>query len=235
MVTKELVSIIKSYMQQVPQVHILCRRCLETQRWQGNILSMIADAAFTSTGLNYFLTVVPAVLLFNQIFLETGRLPTTEQLCHIPEAELQTVWKNRRSWQVAQNICAYLTSRRQAGCEDDREALRSWATDSSLAEWKNDPIGSINGVGINTFQYLRMMGGIDTVMPDKIVKKILGKIHNEAGIDIPYTDMEFITYVEQLAPRTGYRAIEFCWMTWLVQSEAALMETNKYTSILENI
>jgi hypothetical protein len=33
-------------------------------------------------------------------------------------------------------------------------------------KWWEDPVGSIKGVGLVTFQYLRMMGGVDTVMPD---------------------------------------------------------------------
>jgi len=38
---------------------------------------------------------------------------------------------------------------------------------AKLENWREDPIGRIKGVGLITFQYLRMMGGIDTVMPDK--------------------------------------------------------------------
>lgn len=36
-----------------------------------------------------------------------------------------------------------------------------------------DPIGSIKGVGLTTFQHLRMMGGINTVMSNKIVKRAI--------------------------------------------------------------
>jgi len=43
-------------------------------------------------------------------------------------------------------------------------------------------IGRIKGVGLVTFQYLRMMGGIDTVMPDKIVKGVINKILVKARI-----------------------------------------------------
>jgi len=38
-----------------------------------------------------------------------------------------------------------------------------------------------------------------------------------------------------LAPQTGYRAIELCWMTWLVQSEAGLSRTEKYAELLPKI
>jgi hypothetical protein len=50
--------------------------------------------------------------------------------------------------------------------EDDKSALRTWAANARLENWWEDPIGSIKGVGLVTFQYLRMMGGVDTVMSD---------------------------------------------------------------------
>ena len=80
-----------------------------------------------------------------------------------------------------------------------------------------------------------MMGGVDTVMPDKIVKKVIYEILDMAGIERPAGDLEFIRMVERLAPSTGYRAIELCWMTWLVQSEAGLSRTEKYAELLPKI
>ena len=87
---------------------------------------------------------------------------------------------------------------------------------SRLDTWQSDPIGRINGVGINTFQYLRMMAGIDTLMPDKI-------------------DIDFVRLAERIAKQTGYKAIELCWMTWLIQSEAGVARIKKYSRVLERI
>ena len=72
-------------------------------------------------------------------------------------------------------------------------------------------------------------------MPDKIVKKVIYEILDMAGIEHPAGDLEFIRMVERLAPATGYRAIELCWMTWLVQSEAGLSRTEKYADLLPKI
>jgi len=72
---------------------------------------------------------------------------------------------------VARETAAYLASLKQIYGLDDRAALIHWARHAQLYGWEQDPIGSISGVGINTYQYLRMMGGVDTVMPDKIVKE----------------------------------------------------------------
>lgn len=230
-----LKKIVAGYMAQVPMVHEHCNRCLAVARWHGSAVLMVVDAAFDSIGLNYFQSVVPKVELFRQKFVETGRITSLEALATYNDTELRDIWKNRRSWKVAQETAAYLASLKKKQRLDDRAALIQWARQAPLFMWKEDPIGKINGVGINTYQYLRMMGGIDTVMPDKIVKKVIFEILDRAGIERPQTDTDFILMLEELAPHTGYRAIELCWMTWLVQSEAGLSRTEKYASLLSQI
>jgi hypothetical protein len=80
-----------------------------------------------------------------------------------------------------------------------------------------------------------MMAGIDTVMPDKIVKRVIGKMLEQADINMPQKDYDFIKQVESIAQRTGYKATELCWMTWLIQSEAGLTRVKKYADILPKI
>jgi len=222
-------------MSRVPMVHEHCDRCLAAARWHGNAVLMVVDAAFDSIGLNYFQSVVPRVELFRLQYVETGLINSMEDLAMTEGTELKNIWRNARSWKVAREIAAYLASLKQEHQMDDRQALIHWARQSPLEGWQKDPIGSIKGVGINTYQYLRMMGGIDTVMPDKIVKKVIYEILDRAGIEHPRTDIDFVLQLERLAPLTGYRAIELCWMTWLVQSEAGLSRTEKYASLLPQI
>jgi hypothetical protein len=54
--------------------------------------------------------------------------------------------------------------------------------------------------GLIAFQYLRMMGGVDTVMPDKIVKRVINEILVKAGLE-PVNDdnIEFIRKAEEIA------------------------------------
>jgi hypothetical protein len=80
-----------------------------------------------------------------------------------------------------------------------------------------------------------MMGGIDTVMPDKIVKKVLNEILEKAGLKKIENDMHFILKIEEIAKETGYRPIELTWMTWLIQSEGDKIRMNKYKFILDLI
>ncbi|KXA88902.1 hypothetical protein AKJ62_04230, partial [candidate division MSBL1 archaeon SCGC-AAA259D14] len=96
--------------------------------------------------------------------------------------------------------------------------------------------GKIYGVGLTTYQYLRMMGGVDTAMPDKVVKRVIGKILEEAGQNMPTEDdIEFVETVDRIAFLTGYRTIELCWMTWLVQSEGEKIRMEKYGDVLGRI
>jgi hypothetical protein len=230
-----LKKIVDSYMKQVPMVHEHCDRCLESKRWHGDAMLMVIDAAFDSIGLNYFQSVVPKVELFRKEYIETGMISTFEELVLLDIAKVQNIWKNRRSWIVARETAAHLATIKNRYKLDDRAALIRWAKNAPLIDWQKDPVGRINGVGINTYQYLRMMGGIDTVMPDKIVKRVIFEILTKARMDLPQTDIDFVLLVEDLAPHTGFRAIELCWMTWLIQSEAGLSRTEKYAGLLPQI
>jgi hypothetical protein len=226
-----LQEIVDSYMQKVIGLKEHCDRCLKTERWGGSVVLMVVDAAFTSIGLNYFTAVVPKVEEFNKKFVESKKINNLKELANANIEELRTVWKNKRSWNIAKEIASYLSTL----SNDDKIALRFWASNAKLENWKEDPIGKIKGVGIVTFQYLRMMGGVDTVMPDKIVKRVINEILVKAGLEPVNDDMKFIRKAEEVALACGYRPIELCWMTWLIQPEGKLMRMEKYSKILPKI
>jgi len=223
--------IVDSYMQKVSGLKEHCNRCLRTERWGGSVVLMIVDAAFTSIGLNYFTAVVPKVEEFNRKFVENGRIRNLKDLKEADIDELRSIWRNNRSWIIAKEIASYLSSL----SEDDKAAIRAWAGNASLEKWREDPIGRIKGVGLITFQYLRMMGGIDTVMPDKVVKRVINEILVKAKLEPVNDEVEFIRKAEEVALRCGYRPIELCWMTWLIQPEGKMMRMEKYSSILSKI
>ncbi|MEM3055696.1 MAG: hypothetical protein QW639_00510 [Candidatus Bathyarchaeia archaeon] len=226
-----LKSIVDGYMQKVSGLKDHCSRCLRTERWGGSVVLMVVDAAFTSIGLNYFTAVVPGVEEFNKELVENGRIRNLKELAEADMNELRKVWRNKRSWFVAKEIASYLSTL----SEDDRVALRTWARNARLENWRGDPIGRIKGVGLITFQYLRMMGGIDTVMPDKIVKRVINEILERAGLEHVDDDIEFIKKAEELALACGYRPIELCWMTWLIQPEGKMMIMEKYSNVISKI
>jgi len=226
---------VDSYMQQVPEVSDYIERCLRTERWDGNVVLMVVDASFTSIGLNYFRSVVPRVEQFRQEYVETGRIKTVEDLVAADTKELERIWKNKRSWHMAKSVACYLAGIKKEKGLDDKQAFIYWAKNARLDNWEENPIGKIKGVGINSYQYLRMMGGIDTVMPDKIVKRVIAEMLARANVEMPSTDIEFVKFVERMAPDVGYKAIALCWMTWMIQSEAGMSRMKKYASLLPKI
>ncbi|MBC7112511.1 MAG: hypothetical protein H5T34_00575 [Candidatus Methanomethyliales bacterium] len=226
-----LKEILDCYMEKVSGLKEHCDRCLRTERWGGSVVLMVVDAAFTSIGLNYFTAVVPKVEEFNKKFVESEKIKDLRGLAKAELDELRSVWKNKRSWHIAKNIASYLSTL----SKNDKTALRTWAKNAKLESWREDPIGRIKGVGLITFQYLRMMGGIDTVMPDKIVKRVVNEILVKAGIEPVNDNMEFIKKVEEVALNCGYRPIELCWMTWLIQPEGKIMRMEKYSGLLSKI
>jgi len=107
---------------------------------------MVVDAAFTSIRLNYFTAVVPKVEGFSKKFVENGRIENLRELAEADINELSKVWKNRRSWIIAKGIASYLSTL----SEDNKTALRAWASNARLEGWREDLIGRIKGVGLVT-------------------------------------------------------------------------------------
>ena len=228
---EKLKTIVDAYMKKVSGIKEHCERCLRTERWNGKVVLMVVDAAFTSIGLNYFTAVVPKVQEFDARFVEPQIIRGLKDLAEADIDTLTTVWKNRRSWAVAKEVSHRLSNINH----DDRTALRSWARNANLEDWKNDLIGSVKGVGLATFQYLRMMGGVDTVMPDKIVKRVINGILKKAGYEPITDDIKFVKKAEEIALHCGYRPIELCWMTWLIQTEGGIPRIKKYSRLLQEI
>lgn len=217
-----LKSILDSYIKLAPDAKLYSDQCLNITRWDGNIVLIIMDAAFTSTGLHYFNAVVPGLNRFKTSFIETGKVLSIDDIYTINERDMSDIWRNNRTWHVAISIINVLSYIKQNNNLSDSEAFKYWADTSNLNNWQANPIGRIRGVGINTFQYLRMMGGIDTVMPDRIVKRVFAEIMSGTDIAFPSMDIEFIHFVEHIAEMTGYRANELCWMAWLLQKVKAV-------------
>jgi len=233
---KDLPQVVDAYMSRTTGIKEHCARCLRTERWGGSVVLMIVDAAFTSIGLNYFTAVVPKVMKFKEELVDCGEVKELESLSSLSEKEVEHIWRNKRSWQAAKSVASYLYEIGKAEGMGEREAFRFWAANSQLESWREDPIGKISGVGVTTFQYLRMMGGIDTAMPDKIVRRVVRQILDEAELDMPTEgDIDLVRTIERLSQLSGYRPIEICWMTWLIQPEGKMIRMNKYRNLLGKI
>ncbi|MBN1855743.1 MAG: hypothetical protein JW846_02165 [Dehalococcoidia bacterium] len=233
---QRLRSIVDRYMALCDGLDAHCSRCLATQRWGGSVALMVVDAAFMSIGLNYFTAVVPGVAVYEQQMLKGNVPDSLSQLAELRYEDVAPLWKNRRSWDMAKGVAAHLSSGSLPANATDRDALRLWAGNATTAAWRDDPVGRVKGVGINTYQYMRMMGGVDTSMPDKIVRRVIANIVEEAKVELPVDDdLQLITTIDTIGRATNHRPIELCWMTWMVQSEGKTMRMDKYRELLTRI
>jgi len=173
---------------------------------------------------------------FKEELVDCGKVKDLESLSNLSEEETESIWRNRRSWQAAKSIASYLYELGKTEGLGEQRVFRFWAANSQLEGWREDPIGKISGVGITTFQYLRMMGGVDTAMPDKIVRRVVKQILDEAESDMPTEgDIDLVRTIERLSQLSGYRPIEICWMTWLIQPEGKMIRMDKYRNLLDKI
>jgi len=193
-------------------------RCFKGERWKGHAILIIVDAALDSIGLNYFQIVVPRVRRFYQDYVQTGQIATLEDLSKLTaeDSRLRGIMNNGRCWKAATNICKELVKIKERNhLGSDFAALRFWAERANHEGWRDDPIGKIPGVGLITFQYLRMQAGVDTTMPDKIVKR---EVERNFGVKAK-SDLEFIEKMGEFSRETGYSQTILCWAIWLKESD----------------
>jgi len=72
-------------------------------------------------------------------------------------------------------------------------------------------------------------------MSDKIVKRVINEILKKADFKPVNDDIEFVKKAEEIAIECGYRPIELCWITWLIQPEGKIMRMKKYFKLLSKI
>ena len=122
---------------------------------------------------------------------------------------------NKRAWRAAIEISKELCRVKMKNrLPNDFAALRFWAKGTTYENWKEDPIGKIPGVGLITFQYLRMQAGVDTTMPDKVIKREMKQNFNVSAKD----DIQFIKKMEAFSKKVGYTQTLLCWAIWLKEA-----------------
>lgn len=195
---------------------------LNLERWTGdNPVLMLADAAGTTTGQNYFHQVKPSVEKFRDEFLETGQIDSMESLSNLdPEMDrLSRIFEARRKRHVLIEGARVFAD---AEGDDDLDRLQRWARNADPVNHTRDPFGRINGVGLRTFQFLRMNAGIDTVKPDIQVKRFVETLADET--DLPNldasTDRAVLESCEWISSQTEYRMIELDQIAWWWFSDA---------------
>jgi len=195
---------------------------LNLNRWTGDDpVLLLADAAGTTTGQNYFDQVKPSVEKFRDRFLKTGRVNSFESLSQFDEEneELKNIFEARRKRHVLLKGADLFT---EVDRTDDLVRLQEWANNADPHNYSQDPFGSIRGVGLRTFQYLRMIAGVDTVKPDIQVKRFVEAVSeatDDPSLDAS-SDQRVLESCGRISSQTGYRMIELDQIAWWEFSNA---------------
>ena len=183
------------------------RSCFEGTRWDGNPVLITVDTALTSTGLKYFTVIVPRVIRFREQF--PGLTFADAAKMRPDNKRLLRIFNNKRAWSVLINVSKVFSG------GDELSKLRAWAQLTDPHMMHKDPIGQIKGVGINTFQYLRMQAGVDTIMPDRIIRDYIERETNKKVNNL----LELISIAREYALSRGMSQVELCWRIWLEESD----------------
>lgn len=195
---------------------------LDLERWTGDDpVLLLAEAAASTTGQHYFTGVKPTVERFRETFVDPGRVVTFADLAalRLEDDVLVETFGAERKRHVLLEAARVLAER---PAEGDLEALQSWAGSADYYRYDEDPIGRISGVGPATFQYLRMLAGVDTAKPDPAVTSFVETISDE--LDSPYLDASdprrAVASCEWLAIVSSYRTIEIDQLAWWIRADA---------------
>ena len=190
---------------------------LDLERWTGDDpVLLIADAAGTTTGQGYFTHVKPEVEAFKRKFIDSGLVSTVGALAQLPieDEEFRSVFAANRKRTVAVSIAGVLVD---TYGDDGLTTLQEWARNANPYEYERDPVGAVSGLGLATFQYLRMISGVDTVKPDvqvaKFIREIAPQLDHRTELSAE-TQADTLKSCEWLSAHSSYRMIELDQIAW---------------------
>lgn len=97
---------------------------------------------------------------------------------------------------------------------DNLEGLRIWAKSLNLQNLKKDRIFSIKGIGLSTIQYLRMLLGINTMMPDRHIESWIKEVLNLNKINVK----DYINLLEQASLQMNISCIKIAEYIWALKN-----------------
>lgn len=156
-------------------------------------------------------------------FQETPNAESLESLAEYgpgPEP-LQGRWVRRAGTmqRVAAGLVRYCQDHRMA----DEEGVRQWAAEADAYEFtwnKEGYVGSVSGIGIATFAYLRMRCGANAIKPEVRVKQELGKLLFPLGDGSDYT---VLCVANAAADEIGVRRLELDQLLWWLSEGAPVL------------
>jgi hypothetical protein len=171
---------------------------------------LVVSDAILSVRRNYEKVVKPIVRRIQDHNLHGKSL---QELAEIIETNgpqyLITIWRYKDVDRVKllQKVCRKFTAlRMELNASDDMETLQLWARSVTPAQSKTF---GVKGVGIATFQYLRILSGVETVKPD---------VHLHAAIKdalgVRRSDLDVIELFEATASQLQVSARKLDYAIW---------------------
>lgn len=218
---KPVEDILNKYAEKAPKYEQSARKFRTLDRWTGaDPVMLIVDAAGSASGLGYSDIVVPNVKQFREEFVETGKVTSFADLVELeddPEfRETFTIGRPNIVHDVPRTL---LKSANETA--DDLKILQEWAENADPTSYRNDPVGNVRGIGLATFQYLRMLAGAETVKPDIQVRRFVEELEEEYTWDGLETDsaLDLINSCQWLADHSSYSMLEIDQIAWWTNSE----------------
>lgn len=160
---------------------------------------LICLDAVLSINRKYYSFVVPRIKYFEENYPHICTLEQLASLIHELGYEgFHVVWRYKHIARVRtldSLVTKYMNYAKEIGEKDDLVAMRIWAQKSSVVDYKNF---GVYGIGLATFQYLRMMLGVSTVKPDVHIKRAV-----RYALQRPVSDLEAICLIEKASEAMG--------------------------------
>jgi len=173
--------------------------CKEAQERPGLVLLAVIMAAHR----NYTKQVEPQINIirktnfssFEDLKQKTKTFDDFAIFCGINDSEKYSI--------IVELLHVIDIMKQKSGITSDFDVMQKWAINASYINFKKDIVGKIKGIGIATFQHLRMNFGANTVKPDQRVKEVLNKEFQFYSDN----DVEYIFAVEQISKIAGKSAL----------------------------
>ena len=167
---------------------------------------------FVTPRLNRFRALCPSLTRLSQLARKLQRIPAqkfgVEILNYNDPARVELLQR------VVQRLIKIISRRENA--TDELDVLKTWAIKASVDDYVNF---EVRGIGLATYQYLRMLFGADTVKPDvhisKFVSKTLGRRIGER---------DTIKILEAGALRLGVSVLSLDHAIWSHQTESSQLQ-----------
>ena len=144
---------------------------------------LICIDAVLSINRKYYSFVVPRIKNFQENYSNIDTLLKLKEL--IKSSSIQQfskIWdyNHPQRFEVLTNLVEKLIDcsniKDLDSSESELKKLRSWARSTNVYDYKNF---NVRGIGITTYQYIRMLLGTKTVKPDTHIKKYIFSVLNK--------------------------------------------------------